>query len=74
MGDSSGDIDREEFLRDFLNRGDANERRVRGVFRALPHAPRCQNATHALALKGKEAPIEVVSLRVVPDTASSKES
>ena len=40
--DPSGDIDREEFWRDFLNRGDAKERRARRVFRALPHAPRCQ--------------------------------
>ena len=31
----------EEFWRDFLTRGDAMERRVRGVLRRLPHGPRC---------------------------------
>ena len=31
----------EEFWRDFLTRGDSNERRVRRVFRRLPHGPRC---------------------------------
>ena len=34
--------EREAFWRDYLNRGDSMERRVRRVFRALPHAPRCQ--------------------------------
>src|SRR4029078_1113511 len=55
MGDPSGDIDREEFWRDFLNRGDAKERRVRRVFRALPHAPRCQLCAAPFA--GPVAPI-----------------
>ncbi len=55
MGDPSGDIDREEFWRDFLNRGDAKERRVRRVFRALPHAPRCQMCAAPFA--GPVAPI-----------------
>jgi adenylate cyclase len=55
MDDSSGDIDREEFWRDFLNRGDAKERRVRRVFRALPHAPRCQLCAAPFA--GPVAPI-----------------
>lgn len=36
------DRDNEEFWRDFLTRGDAMERRVRGVFRRLPHGPRCK--------------------------------
>ena len=31
----------EDFWRDFLTRGDSNERRVRRVFRRLPHGPRC---------------------------------
>ena len=31
----------EEFWRDFLTRGDAIERKVRRVFRRLPHGPRC---------------------------------
>ncbi len=53
--DPSGDIDREEFWRDFLNRGDAKERRVRRVFRALPHAPRCQMCAAPFA--GPIAPI-----------------
>ena len=32
----------EEFWRDFLTRGDAMERRVRGVFRRIPGGPRCK--------------------------------
>ncbi len=36
------DSEREAFWRDYLTNGDAMERRVRRVFRALPHAPRCQ--------------------------------
>ncbi len=32
----------EEFWRDFLTRGDPKERRVRGIFKRLPHGPRCQ--------------------------------
>jgi adenylate cyclase len=55
MDDPSGDIDREEFWRDFLNRGDAMERRVRRVFRALPHGPRCQLCAAPFA--GPAAPI-----------------
>ena len=55
MGDPSGDVDRERFWRDFLNRGDAKERRVRRVFRALPHAPRCQMCAAPFA--GPVAPI-----------------
>jgi adenylate cyclase len=39
---SAPDRDNEEFWRDFLTRGDAMERRVRGVFRRLPHGPRCK--------------------------------
>lgn len=55
MADPSGETDREEFWRDFLSRGDANERRVRRVFRALPHAPRCQMCAAPFA--GPVAPI-----------------
>ena len=36
-----GDADNEAFWRDFLNRGDPNERRVRGLFRRIPNGPRC---------------------------------
>ena len=36
------DSEREAFWRDYLTRGDAMERRVRRVFRVIPHAPRCQ--------------------------------
>jgi adenylate cyclase len=32
----------EAFWRDFLTRGDGMERRVRGVFRRIPHGPRCK--------------------------------
>lgn len=32
----------EAFWRDFLTRGDARERKVRQVFRRIPHGPRCQ--------------------------------
>ena len=39
---SAPDRNDEEFWRDFLTRGHAMERRVRGVFRRLPHGPRCQ--------------------------------
>ena len=31
----------EEFWREFLTRGDANERKVRGVFKRIPSDPRC---------------------------------
>jgi adenylate cyclase len=55
MEDPSGGTDREEFWRDFLNRGDAMERRVRRVFRALPHAPRCQLCAAPFA--GPMAPV-----------------
>ena len=32
----------EAFWRDFLTRGDSNERKVRGIFRRLPHGRRCK--------------------------------
>ncbi len=34
--------DKERFWHDYLTRGDAMERRVRRLFRVLPHGPRCQ--------------------------------
>ena len=49
------DSEREAFWRDYLNRGDAMERRVRRVFRALPHAPRCQLCAAPFA--GPAAPV-----------------
>ena len=36
------DGDREQFWREFLTQGHSRERRVRRVFRMLPHGPRCQ--------------------------------
>jgi adenylate cyclase len=32
----------EEFWRDFLTRGDSNERKVRSIFRRIPEGPRCK--------------------------------
>ena len=34
--------DDEAFWREFLTRGDSNERKVRGIFRRIPRGPRCQ--------------------------------
>ena len=45
----------EEFWRDFLMRGDPNERRVRRVFRRLPHGPRCMLCAAPFA--GPAAPV-----------------
>ena len=45
----------EAFWRDYLTRGDALERRVRRVFRVLPHAPRCQLCAAPFA--GPVAPV-----------------
>jgi adenylate cyclase len=45
----------EEFWRDFLTRGDANERKVRRVFRRLPHGPRCMLCAAPFA--GPAAPV-----------------
>ena len=45
----------EEFWRDFLTRGDPNERRVRQVFRRLPHGPRCKLCAAPFA--GLAAPV-----------------
>ena len=45
----------EAFWRDFLTRGDAMERRVRGIFRRLPHGPRCKMCAAPFA--GASAPL-----------------
>ena len=45
----------EEFWRDFLTRGDAMERKVRGVLRRLPHEPRCMLCAAPFA--GPAAPV-----------------
>jgi len=47
--------DGERFWRDYLTRGDAMERRVRRIFRILPHEPRCQLCAAPFA--GAVAPI-----------------
>jgi adenylate cyclase len=47
--------DRERFWHDYLTRGDALERRLRRVFRILPHAPRCQICAAPFA--GPAAPV-----------------
>jgi adenylate cyclase len=49
------DAEREAFWRDYLTRGDAMERRVRRVFRVLPHEPRCQLCASPFA--GPVAPL-----------------
>jgi adenylate cyclase len=49
------DSEREAFWRDYLTRGDAMERRVRRVFRVIPHAPRCQLCASPFA--GPVAPL-----------------
>jgi adenylate cyclase len=45
----------EAFWRDFLTRGDSNERKVRGVFRRLPLGPRCK--LWAAPFEGAAAPL-----------------
>jgi adenylate cyclase len=47
--------DREQFWYDFLTRGDSLERKVRRVFRVLPHGPRCQLCAAPFA--GASAPL-----------------
>jgi adenylate cyclase len=46
--------DNEEFWRDFLTRGDANERKVRRIFKLIPQSPRCKLC--AAPFKGIGAP------------------
>ncbi len=45
----------EEFWRSFLTRGDPMERKVRRVFKLLPHGPRCQLC--AAPFEGAAAPV-----------------
>jgi adenylate cyclase len=49
------DPEREKFWYDYLTRGDSMERRVRRLFRALPHGPRCQLCAAPFA--GSAAPV-----------------
>ncbi len=49
------DDDGEQFWRDYLTRGDSMERRVRRIFRVLPHGPRCQLCAAPFA--GAVAPV-----------------
>ena len=48
-------VENEEFWYNFLTRGDAMERKVRGVFKLLPHGPRCQLCAAPFA--GAAAPV-----------------
>jgi adenylate cyclase len=45
----------EAFWREFLTRGDSNERRARGVLRLVPHGPRCKLCAAPFA--GPGAPV-----------------
>lgn len=47
--------EQEAFWRDFLTRGDSNERRVRGLFRRIPTEPRCRMCAAPFA--GLGAPV-----------------
>ena len=47
--------EREEFWRTYLTRGDSRERRLRRIFRLLPHGPRCQLCAAPFA--GPTAPV-----------------
>jgi adenylate cyclase len=49
------DRESEAFWRDYLTRGDAMERRVRTIFRYLPHGPRCKLCAAPFA--GAAAPV-----------------
>lgn len=48
-------VENEEFWHNFLTRGDAMERKVRGFFKILPHGPRCQLCAAPFA--GAAAPV-----------------
>ena len=63
---SSPERENEEFWRDFLTRGDARERSVRGILRRLPHGPRCQMCAAPFA--GAAAPL----MRLIGKTQSDK--
>jgi adenylate cyclase len=49
------DPEQERFWYEYLTRGDSMERRARGVFRMLPHGPRCQLCLAPFA--GAAAPV-----------------
>jgi hypothetical protein len=50
----NGDYD-EEFWREFLTRGQSGERRVRAVYKHIPHDPRCKLCAAPFA--GAGAPV-----------------
>ncbi|MBA2373699.1 MAG: adenylate/guanylate cyclase domain-containing protein [Chloroflexi bacterium] len=58
--------DDEGFWRDFLTRGNPMERKVRGIFRRIPHGPRCQMCAAPFA--GIGAPF----MRMIGRRASDK--
>ena len=64
---STPDPDNEEFWRDFLTRGDAMERKVRGVFRRIPSDPRCKLC--AAPFQGVGAPV----MRMIGKRPSDKD-
>ena len=59
-------LDNEEFWRDFLTRGDGNERKVRRVFKLIPQPPRCKLC--AAPFRGIGAPL----MRVIGKRPSTK--
>ena len=58
--------DNEEFWRDFLTRGDGNERKLRRVFKLIPQSPRCKLC--AAPFEGIGAPL----MRMIGKRPSSK--
>jgi adenylate cyclase len=66
-------LDKEEFWRDFLTRGDAKERKVRGIFKRIPTGPRCKLCAAPFA--GIGAPfMRIIGKRLAdksPDMCSS---
>jgi adenylate cyclase len=62
----SSDAEKEAFWREFLTRGDANERRVRSFFKRIPNGPRCMMCAAPFA--GLGAPF----MRAIGKEPSSK--
>lgn len=58
--------DSEAFWQEFLTRGHSKERRLRGIFRRLPHAPRCRICAAPFA--GPAAPV----MRIIGKRPSDK--
>jgi adenylate cyclase len=58
--------DTEEFWRDFLTRGDGNERKVRRLFKLIPQSPRCKLC--AAPFRGIGAPL----MRMIGKRPSTK--